>query len=267
MLRAVTSPASGMPDRESRSLPVVPDPIFADPRLASIYDDVDGDRADLDHYEAIVDELGAPNVLDIGCGTGAFGCRLAAHGLTVFGVDPAQASLDVARSKAGADRVTWLLGDATTLPAMQVAVATMTGNVAQVFLTDEEWFATLIGARNALCEGGHLVFEVRDPAYRGWQEWTTQASRSVSDTVAGPIEHSVQLTRVSLPLVSFRHSFRFLDSGDIVTSDSTLRFRNRHEITSALIANGFTIEDIRDAPDRPGREFVFVCRASPAQSR
>jgi len=241
----------------------VPDPIFADPRLAAIYDDVDGDRADLDHYEAIVDELGTRSVLDIGCGTGAFGCRLAARGLTVVGVDPAQASLDVARSKEGADRVTWLLGDATTLPAMQVAVATMTGNVAQVFLTDDEWFATLAGARNALREGGHLVFEVRDPSYQGWQEWTTEASKSVSDTAAGRIEHWVQVTSISLPLVSFRHSFLFLDSGTIVTSDSTLRFRDRHEITSALLANGFTVEEVRDAPDRPGREMVFVCSAGP----
>ena len=241
----------------------MPDPIFADPRLAAIYDDVDGDRADLDHYEAIVDELGTRSVLDIGCGTGAFGCRLAARGLTVVGVDPAQASLDVARSKEGADRVTWLLGDATTLPAMQVAVATMTGNVAQVFLTDDEWFATLAGARNALREGGHLVFEVRDPSYQGWQEWTTEASKSVSDTAAGRIEHWVQVTSISLPLVSFRHSFLFLDSGTIVTSDSTLRFRDRDEITSSLLANGFTVEEVRDAPDRPGREMVFVCSAGP----
>ncbi len=37
----------------------VPDQIFADPRLAAIYDDFNRDRSDLDHYEAIVDELGA----------------------------------------------------------------------------------------------------------------------------------------------------------------------------------------------------------------
>ena len=28
----------------------VPDQIFADPRLAAIYDDIDGDHDDLDHY-------------------------------------------------------------------------------------------------------------------------------------------------------------------------------------------------------------------------
>ena len=35
----------------------MPDLIFADPRLAAIYDEIDGDRSDLDHYEAIVDEF------------------------------------------------------------------------------------------------------------------------------------------------------------------------------------------------------------------
>ena len=94
----------------------MPDPILADPRLARIYDDLDADRTDLDHYESIVDELGARSVLDIGCGTGTFACRLAARGIEVVGVDPAAASLDVARAKPGAERVTWLLGDATTLP-------------------------------------------------------------------------------------------------------------------------------------------------------
>ena len=79
-------------------------------------------------------------VLDIGCGTGTLACRLAARGLTVTGVDPAQASLDVARSKPGADRVIWLLGDATTLPPMTVDVVTMTGNVAQVFVLFQHTF-------------------------------------------------------------------------------------------------------------------------------
>ena len=44
----------------------VPDQIFADPRLAAIYDDIDGDRDELNHYEAIVEELGALSVLDFG---------------------------------------------------------------------------------------------------------------------------------------------------------------------------------------------------------
>ncbi|MGO3506351.1 MAG: hypothetical protein ACTINN_09605, partial [Brachybacterium tyrofermentans] len=36
-----------------------PDAIFADPRLAACYDIFDGERDDLDHYESILEELGA----------------------------------------------------------------------------------------------------------------------------------------------------------------------------------------------------------------
>ena len=51
-------------------------------------------------------------------------------------VDPAEASLAVARTKPGAERVRWLHGYATDLPPLQVDLATMTGNVAQIFVTD-----------------------------------------------------------------------------------------------------------------------------------
>ena len=130
--------------------------------------------ADLDHYLAIAAELGARSLLDVGCGTGTLACRAASQGMDVTGVDPAGASLDVARAKPGAQRVRWRHGDATGLPELQVDLATMTANVAHVFLTDEDWAATLRGIHAALRPGGHLVFEVRDPARRAWERWTRE---------------------------------------------------------------------------------------------
>ena len=47
-------------------------------------------------------------IVDVGCGTGTFACLLAGQGLEVVGVDPALASLDVARGKPGADAVRWI---------------------------------------------------------------------------------------------------------------------------------------------------------------
>ena len=98
----------------------MPDAIFEDRRLAAVYDPLDPDRSDLDAYVAIADELGVRSVLDVGCGTGTFALLLADRGIDVVGVDPASASLDVARAKPGADRVRWLHGDATSLPPLQV---------------------------------------------------------------------------------------------------------------------------------------------------
>jgi SAM-dependent methyltransferase len=71
----------------------LPDAVFATQRLAEIYDVVEGQRGDLDHYLAIADELGARSVLDVGCGTGTLACLLADRGIQVAGVDPVAASL------------------------------------------------------------------------------------------------------------------------------------------------------------------------------
>ena len=237
----------------------VPDAIFAEPRLARIYDAVDDDRSDLDAYLAMADEFGARSVLDIGCGTGTLACLLAQRGRDVTGADPAEASLDVARGKPGASRVRWLHTTAADLPTLRVELAVMTGNVAQVFLTDQDWAAALAAARRALRPGGRLVFETRDPAREAWREWDSTRRRLHIPDV-GEVETWTELTDVDGSLVSFRTTFVFASDGATLTSDSTLRFRDRDELTSSLTAAGFTVDDVRDAPDRPGREFVFITR-------
>ncbi len=242
----------------------MPEALFADPRLVATYDALEGDRPDLEAYVAIVEEIGARTVVDIGCGTGTFACMLAARGVEVTAVDPAIASLDVARNKPGAEKVRWALGDAASLPPGDADAATMTGNVAQVFLTDHDWGAALRGARRALRPGGALVFETRDPEREGWKEWT----REQTYRRAGAVESWVDLLDVRPPLVSFRTTFVFGSDGAVVHSDSTLRFRGREELDGSLGRAGFTVEEVRDAPDRPGKEFVFIARSrAPAPPR
>ncbi len=237
------------------------DDIFEHPRLVAIYDALDPDRSDLDVYVAIADELGARRVLDVGCGTGSFALLLADRGIEVIGVDPAGGSLDVAQAKPGARRVRWIHGDATALPAMQVDLATMTANVAQAIVDPSDWEATLRGVRDALRPGGHLVFETRDPARRAWEEWKRAASYSTTEIEGvGTVESWVEVTDLSLPLVSFRSTVVFAADGEVLTSDSTLRFRERDEVEAALVAHGYAVDDVRGAPDRPGREFVFLAR-------
>ena len=236
----------------------MPDAVFDDPRLARLYDLLDPDRPDLDAYVSIADEFGAQRVLDVGCGTGVFALMLAERGYEVVGVDPAGASITVARSKPGADRVRFLHGDATSLPALQVDLATMTANVAQVFLTDADWMATLRGIHAALRPGGRLVFESRDPARRVWEDWSRDWSpRQVEIAGVGVTESFAEVTRVEGEFVTFEGAITLPDR-TIVPTSSTLRFRKRDDIETTLADAGFTVDDVREAPDRPGLELVFV---------
>jgi len=61
-------------------------------------------------------------------------------------------------------------------------------------------------------------------------------------------------------LVSFRWTYRFASDGQVLTSDSTLPFRERHEIEASLISHGYALDDVRGAPDLPGPELVIVAR-------
>lgn len=242
----------------------MPDQIFANPRLAEIYDHLQGDRPDFDLYLALLDQLGAKTVLDLGCGTGSLASLLIERGLAVIGVDPAAASLEVAKEKPGAELVRWIHGDATNLPELTVDAAIMTGNVGQVFVSDESWMATLQGLANAVRQDGHLIFEVRDPSKQAWLGWTrerTESRRDIPDV--GPVTSWVQITEVALPYVTFESRYLFEADDSELVSTSTLRFRDKAEIEGSLATAGFAVSEIRDAPDRPGLEWVFVARRLP----
>lgn len=229
-------------------------------RLAALYDPLDPDRSDLDAYVDIVHEFGVRRVLDLGCGTGTFALMLVNKGIHVIGVDPDEDAIGVARYKPDAGAVEWIVGDATSLPPVSAGMVTMTANVAQYFLTDDEWSAALDGIRNALLPGGYLVFESRRPDARAWDGWTperTHVSADVEDI--GHVEAWQEVLDVTGHLVTFRSSHRF-DDGAVIEVDTTLRWRTEEELRLSLAAAGFETLEVRDASDRPGREFVFIAR-------
>jgi hypothetical protein len=105
------------------------------------------------------------------------------------------------------------------------------------------------------------VFESRDPAQQAWLGWNRgQTYRRAVIPDAGPVQVWEDLTKVEGNLVSFRTTFVFDSDGTVLTSDSTLRFRGRGELVDSLAEAALVVEEVRDAPDRPGREFVFIAR-------
>jgi ubiquinone/menaquinone biosynthesis C-methylase UbiE len=184
---------------------------------------------------------------------------LARRGLEVVAVDPAEAMLTVAGRKDGADRVRWVHGIAAELPALQVDLVTMTGNVAQVFLDDDAWRETLRAAHRVLRPAGWLVFETRQPERRAWLDWNREQSYTRVDIDGvGVIETWNEIVGVALPLVTFRGTIVFHADSSVLVSESTLRFRSRDEVVESLMAAGFQLDEVRDAADRPGMEYVFL---------
>jgi len=237
-----------------------PDATFSDPRQAVLYDVFNNHRSDLDAYVAIADEVEAHRVVDVGCGTGSLAVRLAELGFSVTGVDPARASLEVAQAKPNAELVTWVHGDATSLVGLEAAadLAVMTGNVAQVFVSDEDWYATLRAIRTSLRPRGWFVFETRRSEVRDWETWDLAPSPvAMPDGRTAVV--SCTVTEVALPLVTFEGSTAIGE--EIMRSTSTLRFRERNELERDLSRHGFNVLDVRDAADRPGKEMVFLTQA------
>jgi hypothetical protein len=167
--------------------------------------------------------------------------------------------LQRARFIGGFGQIFWIEADAMSLPSGAVDVVTMTGNVAQVFLADDEWTSVLRASQSAVHERGCLVFEARNPACRAWEHWTkAQTRRRVVVDGVGAVETWAETTSVALPFVTFRHTFVFEADATVLTSDSTLRFRSRTELIESVERAGLRVRDLRDAPDRPGLEFVVI---------
>ena len=216
---------------------------FTDPRLVAVYDVECGWGRDDDFFLAAVGETPAARVLDFGCGTGRLTLALAAAGHTVTGVDPARASLDAARAKPGAGRVTWVEGGAEVLPSGAYDVAVLTSHVAQFLVDDEEWAGTLAALRRALVDGGRLAFDSRDPAARGWQRWNPVDSRRRLGLPDGrEVEVWTEVTDVRDTVVDFTRHYKFPDAH--LSGDAVLRFRTEQELRDSLEAADLRVERI-----------------------
>lgn len=188
----------------------------------------------------MVNETPGSRVLDLGCGTGRLTTAIAAAGHAVTGVDPAKASLDEARSKPGADEVTWVEGTSTVLADTAFETAVMTSHVGQFFTDDVHFSGTLTDLKRALVPGGRLVLDSRDPPYRRWERWNPVDSRhQVKLGDGSEVNIWTEVTNVYGDIVDFTHHYVWPNSEEL-TSTASLRFRTESALREALRTENFS---------------------------
>ncbi|MEZ4649418.1 MAG: class I SAM-dependent methyltransferase [Candidatus Eisenbacteria bacterium] len=237
---------------------------YVEPRLVELYELSNGRGPDTEFYLRLARELRVETILDLGCGTGLLTRELALHHPTVVGVDPSPAMLGVARRAPGAERVRWVDGDSSALPA-DADLVLMTGNVAQVFLGDEEWDLTLQHIRSATRIGGHLAFETRNPAVKAWERWNREETFTTTETPYGLLDEWLEVVSVNPGSVVFEGHNVFRATNETLVARSELRFRTESELRADLERNGFEVRHVYgNWESGPVSErspfFVFVCR-------
>ena len=213
---------------------------YTDPRLAACYDALNPPDAGDAYYLALAGDQ-PKTILDMGCGTGRLACALAARGHRVTGADPSPGMLQVARSRPGHERVTWVDSTAANLAlGTRFDLVIMTGHVFQVFLSDEDVRATLRALRRHLAPSGRLAFETRNPLVEDWRTWTPQETREIVQVPGiGAVAIHYDVTSTDRTFVTYETYFRFAPD-DLVVATSTLRVMSREELAAFLREAGFT---------------------------
>jgi ubiquinone/menaquinone biosynthesis C-methylase UbiE len=238
---------------------------YTDPRLAELYDIANPHGPDTDFYLELAHELQAKKIIDFGCGTGYLTRQLAVRDREVIGIDPAPAMLAIAQRKDIEQNVQWINGDKSLLGTRNADLFVMTGNVAQVFLDDDEWSDLVHSIWHVLRPGGFVAFESRNPGARQWEEWTPEATRTTTITPFGDIEEWLEVVDVTPRTVRFKGYNHFQKTGETLVVDSELRFRTLEEITQSLEHSGFEIESVyggwkRESFTTSCRPMIFVAK-------
>ena len=223
-----------------------PDPtedrLYQDAELAQFYDLENDWAADQDCCRDLARE--ARSVLDLGCGTGRLAAELAG-GREVVGVDPAEAMLEIARSRAGGAEAEWVRGDARSIRlGRRFDLVVLTGHAFQVFLMEKDQRAVLETIAAHLTPDGRFVFDSRNPDAGEWREWTPDASRRTFEHPnLGQIEAWNDVSRdPDTGIVTYETHYHAVGADRRYSASSRLRFSARDDLERLIGEAGLRVD-------------------------
>lgn len=229
------------------------------PEIVELYDLLNTGHADHNYYAKLAAHSQGP-VMELGCGTGAallyIVNREKAETWPFVGIDPAPQMLAIARSKAEAERVTWVEGVLSDFESQQrFDLIFMTGHAFQCLLSDEEITDTFRAALRLLSPEGIFAFETRNPLCAPWENW-----RKGSHTDVTIVAHNGESVRVwqevqeiRAGFVTFDQHHHFIDQDRIVSTRSTLRFLKLDEVRARAEEAGLALKAVHG--DWSGKPF------------
>lgn len=215
------------------------------------------------HYHRLV--MGAGDVLDVGCGTGAMLhlARAEGHAGRLVGLDPDAAALARARRRGDIEWVEATAAEGAWDAEFDLAV--MASHAFQFLVTDEELRESLAAIRRALRPGGRLAFESRHPRARAWEAWNPGNATDIVDDAGRAMRSWFEVDSVVGDVVSYTGTVADPDGTILRVTRETLRFLPEETLDAFLIDAGFVVEtrggDWEGGPvTETSREIVTVAR-------
>lgn len=248
--------------------------VFEEEFFASLYDCLNPWSVSDQFYLEQAVASGGP-VLDLGCGTGVLACSLAAKGVSVTGVDPSEAMLQVARARVDGDKVCWIRSDGQSLRlAQRFRFVYMTGHAFQQLLTDDDAVALLRAAAAHLDPNGRFVFETRNPAAQAWLLWTPEHSnRTIHSTQYGRVSsfYDAQAEPAN-GIATINEHYHLLDKGVRRVGRNRIRFVDQEHLSRLLGEAGLAAVEWYGGWDRKrfsptSEEIIVVTRRANERAR
>ena len=220
----------------------VEDRLYRDADLVQFYDVENSCAADWEYCAVLAEDAGS--VLDLGCGTGGFLTYLKKP-VCRCGLDPAQAMLDVARTRPGGEQVHWVLADARTAQLRQkFDLVVLTGHAFQVFLTPEDQSAVLATIAHHLTPKGQFIFDTRNPLADEWRSWTPDASeRRIEHPDLGQVTVWNDVSQDAVTgIVIYETHYRIEATGETLSASSRIAFPGQSDLAGMISEAGLEVD-------------------------